>query len=497
MRVKLGKIGESVSQFFDDKNAVADEAAKKSVLPWLVAVALFMESLDMTILNTAVPSIANALEVSPLSMKAALTSYTISLAVFIPISGWIADRFGTRIVFFCAIAIFALSSLFCGFALNMPMLVAGRIAQGVGGALMTPVGRITLVRTFQKSELLQAMNFVAVPALIGPLIGPLAGGIIVTHTHWRMIFFVNLPVALAGLYLVYYYMPNYREEKTVPLDTFGAVLFGSGIALLSYVLEIFGEHTLSLTSELFLLLLSGILLFAYARHASGEEFPLLRMTLFRIRTFRISVVGSLITRLGVGGTPFLLPLLYQIGLGYTPVQSGLLIIPQPLAAMTLKMISPWVLTTFGYRRVLLFNTVMIGAMIMLFATVGLSTPTWLIVVQAAALGFFSSLQYTCMNSLTYSDLSKEQSSAGASIASTVQQMSMSFGVAVASLVTAYFLEGLSHEDSAQMLSGLHRSLIVMGTITVTSALMFRGLREEDGAAVSRHHVKIKKEGIVV
>src|SRR5208283_5358645 len=302
-------------------SATPPSESAKRLLPWLVAVAFFMESLDTTILNTAVPTIAEALGVVPLNMKAALTSYTLSLAVFIPVSGWIADRFGTRTVFTSAIGIFTLGSFLCGVSADMPMLIGARILQGCGGALMMPVGRITMVRTFPKAELVRAMSFVAVPGLIGPLLGPLAGGLIVGYLHWRMIFFVNLPMGLVGMYLVFRHMPNYQSERSDPLDFVGLALFGSGIALLSYVLEIFGEHTLDLKSILFLIGLSALLLLAYGRHALGAEFPLLKLKLFRIRTFRIAVTGSFFTRLGVGGMPFLLPLLYQIGLGYTPVQS--------------------------------------------------------------------------------------------------------------------------------------------------------------------------------
>src|SRR5476651_1553330 len=216
----------------------------KRLLPWLVAVAFFMQSLDTTILNTAVPAIAKAMDITPLNMKSVLASYTLSLAVFIPISGWMADRFGTRRVFASAIGIFTLGSFLCGISNNIHVLVACRILQGCGGAMMVPVGRLTLVRTFAKSELIRAMSFVAIPGLIGPMLGPIAGGLIVGYLHWRMIFFVNLPIGLVGLYLVYKHLPDYREEHIHPLDVVGLILFGSGIALLSYVLEVFGEHTL-------------------------------------------------------------------------------------------------------------------------------------------------------------------------------------------------------------------------------------------------------------
>src|SRR5580693_5975185 len=321
--------------------------ASKRLLPWLVAVAFFMESLDTTILNTAVTAISSALGVAPLSMKAVLASYTLSLAVFIPISGWMADRFGTRRVFASAIGIFTLGSFLCGISGSIELLIACRILQGIGGAMMVPVGRLTLVRTFAKSELIRAMSFVVIPALVAPMLGPIAGGLIVGYLHWRFIFFLNIPIGLAGLILVYLHLPDYREEHTHPLDVVGLILFGSGIALLSYVLEIFGEHTLSPREMTGLLTLSISLLAGYGFHASGLPFPLLQLRLFSIRTFRAAVSGSFFTRLGIGGVPFLLPLLYQVGLGFTPIQSGLLIMPQAIASMSMKAIMPRLLSRIG------------------------------------------------------------------------------------------------------------------------------------------------------
>ena len=237
--------------------------AIKQILPWLVAVSFFMESLDTTILNTAVPTIAEALGVVPLSMKAALTSYTISLAVFIPISGWVADRYGTRLIFGSAIGIFTLGSVLCGMSTNMPILIASRIIQGCGGAMMVPVGRLTLVRTFARNEIIRAIAFVSMPGLIGPLIGPLFGGLIVHYLHWRMIFFVNVPIGLIGLFLVLRLLPDYKAEEKPPLDFVGLILFASGIGLLSYVLEVFGEHTLGSFEIPGLLIVSISLLLAY------------------------------------------------------------------------------------------------------------------------------------------------------------------------------------------------------------------------------------------
>src|SRR3984885_15106153 len=244
-------------------------ASSKRLVPWLIAVAFFMESLDTTILNTAVPTIAAALPVSPLSMKSVLASYTLSLAVFIPISGWMADRFGTRRVFASAIGIFTLGSFLCGISSNIHVMVACRILQGCGGSMMVPVGRLTVVRTFAKSELIRAMSFVAIPGLIAPMLGPIAGGLIVGYLHWRVIFFVNIPIGLAGQILVYLHLPDYRKEQTPPLDVVGLILFGSGVALLSYVLEIFGEHTLSAAEMVGLLVLSFALLAGYGIHGSS------------------------------------------------------------------------------------------------------------------------------------------------------------------------------------------------------------------------------------
>ncbi len=459
-------------------------ATSKRFVPWLIAVAFFMESLDTTILNTAVPTIAEALHVAPLSMKSVLASYTLSLAVFIPISGWMADHFGTRRVFASAIGIFTLGSFLCGISSNIHVLVACRILQGVGGSMMVPVGRLTVVRTFAKSELVRAMSFVAIPALIGPMLGPIAGGLIVGYFQWRIIFFVNIPIGIAGLCMVYLHLPDYREH-TDPLDVAGLILFGSGVALLSYVLEVFGEHTLSAVEILGLLALSILLLASYGFHAKRTEFPMLNLTLFRLRTFRAAVSGSFLTRLGIGGIPFLFPLLYQVGLGFTPIQSGLLMMPQAIAAISLKVTMPRILARFGYRAVLVSNTIIIGLFILLFATIGKGMPVWVIVSEVFFYGFFTSLQYTSMNTLVYADVSEVQESAASSIASTMQQMAISFGVASASLVTAFFVPDRHTSDSAQFIHGIHRAFFVLGGMTLLSTIVFRDLKKGDGDSVSQ------------
>jgi EmrB/QacA subfamily drug resistance transporter len=456
----------------------------KACLPWVVASALFMEQLDSTIVNTAIPAMAASLHVTPLSLKAVVTSYILSLAVGIPVSGWMADRFGTRRVFGAAVGIFTLSSVLCGLAVSAPMLVATRILQGVGAAMMMPVGRLAIIRTFAKSELLVAMNFVIIPALIGPLLGPTVGGLIVHWLSWREIFFVNIPVGLLALAAIQRYMPDYRGESSRPLDLVGLALFGSGTALLSWLLEIFGEHTLDPTSEAVLLVLSFCLLGAYIWHARGAAFPLLRLEVFRVRTFRVSVAGGFVTRLGVGGLPFLLPLLYQLGLGMPAWKSGLLMMPAAIAAMGMKFFSVRILKRFGYRKVLIANTLMIGTTIFVFSRIGPATPIGLIVMLGLAQGFFNSLQFSSMNSMAYADVEAADSSMASTIASTVQQISLSFGLACGSLVTAWFLGGLPQTDQDAVVRALHRAFLTLSGLTIVSTLAFRTLREGDGAAVS-------------
>ena len=351
--------------------------------------------------------------------------------------------------------------------------------------MMVPVGRLTLVRTFAKSELIRTMSFVAIPALIGPMLGPVAGGLIVGYLYWRVIFFINLPIGIAGLVLVYLYLPDYRDPRPHPLDVVGFILFGAGVALLSYVLEIFGEHTLSTVEVLGLLALSLALIAGYAVHAEHTPYPLLQSSLARVRTFRTAVTGSFVTRLGVGGVPFLLPLLYQVGLGFTPIQSGLLIMPQALAAMSVKFVTPLILATLGYRGVLVSNTIIIGFLILAFATVGVGTPMWLIVVQAFGYGAFMSLQFTSMNTLVYADIADAQTSAASSIASTMQQMSISFGVAAAGLCAVFFMPDRVHSDPAAMIHGIHQAFLLLGGFTIVSTIVFAALKSADGGNVSQ------------
>lgn len=463
------------------------------VLPWLVAVGLFMEHLDISILNTAIPVIAADLRTTALSLKAVLTSYTLALAIFIPVSGWVADRYGTRRVFRVAVALFTIGSLLCAVSTNLPMLIASRFVQGVGGSMMVPVGRIALIRAYPRSQMLAMMNYVVIPALIAPLVGPFVGGAIVHVLPWRSIFLVNIPIGIVGWLMIRRYMPDFRDNLVTPLDKLGMLLFGAGIALLSYVLEVFGEHTWPLKEIALMFGASIVLLIAYRLHARHTAHPLLYLRLFVIRTFRIPVVGGFITRLGVGGMPFLLPLLYQVGLGYSPLEAGLLTTPVAVAAIGMKILSRPLLAHFGHRQVLLWNTWLLGGTIMIYALVDASTPVVLIVLLSQLQGFFSSLQFTSMNSLVYADVDDERASEASSIASTAQQLALSFGVATASLVAALFLTDVSQTDRTAYIQGLHRTFLVLGAFTIVSGLMFRGLRRGDGSNVS--HYMLRKEAV--
>jgi len=462
-----------------------DSLLTRRYLPWIVATALFMEQLDSTIVNTGIPAMAASLGVTPLSLKAVVTSYILSLAVSIPVSGWLADRFGSRRIFLFALGMFTVSSVLCGLAPNASLLVAARVPQGVAAAMMMPVGRTAVVRTFPKSDLLRVMNFIIIPALIGPLLGPTVGGLIVHWMSWRDIFFVNVPVGLAALWLGRRFMPDYRSESPPPLDVVGLVLFGSGVALLSWLLEVFGEHSVPPLQIAVLFLLAAALLVAYWWHATQLPFPLLRLGVFKVRTFRISVLGGFVTRLGIGGLPFLLPLLYQLGLGLPAWESGLLMMPAAASAMFMKLMSSRLLRRFGYRQVLVVNTVLIACGIATFSLIGPGTPIWAIVPLGLALGLFNSLQFSSLNTMAYADIDAPDASMASTVASTLQQMSLSFGLAVASLVTAFFLADLPQSDHLAVTRALHHGYLTMAGLTLVSSLAFWGLRKNDGESVSK------------
>jgi len=457
------------------------------LVPWLSAGTLFMESLDTTILTIAIPVIATALGVAPLEMKSVLSYYTLSLALFIPISGWCAERFGARRVLLAAIALFTVSALACGLARGVTTLAACRLLQGAGGALMVPVARILLVRTFPRSKLVAILSLVSIGAIVGPMVGPLTGALIIEAFDWRMIFLVHVPIGAAGLYLVARYLPDVRVAAAPRLDMMGFVLFGTSLALLSYVLEGIDEHRFSPIGNALLIAVSILLFAGYRRHAARIRHPILRLELLRIRSLRITVVGMFCTRIAFGGLPFLIVLLYQVGFGYSPITSGLLTLPQPIAAVLCKMWIPKILARYGHRTTFVAVTLLAAAVIFAFATVERSTPLWIPLALAACVGFCASLMATGLATLAYADVAETDTNMVATIVSTLQQLSISFGVVTAALIATLSIGDRAHASNDAVVSGLHHGLLGLGIFTLISTLTFTRLDPTDGLAVSGYH----------
>lgn len=456
------------------------------LVPWLAAVALFMESLDTTILTTAIPVMARALGVMPLDMKSLLSCYTLSLALFIPISGWCSDRFGSRRVFLAAIALFTASSLACGLVDGVGALVACRLLQGVGGAMMVPVIRIVLVRSVPKPDLVAVLSMVAIGAIVGPMVGPLTGAVIVKTTSWRMIFFVNVPIGVLGMVLVAKRLPDFRAAVVPRLDLLGFLLFGSSLALLSFVLEGLAEHRFSPFGNTALIAVSVALFAGYRRHAASTLHPILQLDLLRVRSLRITVVGMFCTRIAFGGLPFLIALLYQVGFGYSPIKSGLLTLPQPLAAILCKTWIPALLARFGHRTTFIAVTLFASAAIFAFSTIGPATPIWIPLVLVACVGCCASITATGLATLAYADVATNDTSMVATIVSTLQQLSVSFGVVVGGLIAALTISDRASAPREAIASGLHNGLVGLGVFTVVSTFAFAQLHSTDGIQVSKY-----------
>src|SRR5690606_14688414 len=346
-------------------------SSTKKMLPFILATAIFMQMLDSTILNTSLPSIARDLNESPLDMQTAIISYVLTLALFMPVSGFLADKFGTRRVFIFSIVVFSLGSLFCAMSQDLTQLVISRVVQGIGGSLMTPVGRLALLKTYDKNELVKAMNYAIIPALIGPVLGPLVGGYMVDYLSWHWIFLINLPIGIVGIVMSLKHMPDYRSD-TIKFDFKGFIIFASASLLLSVALESFG-NTSHTTLVLLVFTLGFVMIYYYYKHAKKAENPIFPLNLFQVRTFRVGILGNLATRLGISSIPLLLPLMIQIAYGESAVISGWIVAPMALTAMFGKSFVLKVLNRFGYRRTLMGNTFIIGLLICCLGIPGITS----------------------------------------------------------------------------------------------------------------------------
>lgn len=452
------------------------------IVPLIVACALFMENMDSTVITTALPAIAHDLSVDPIALKLALTAYLLSLAVFIPISGWMADRYGARTIFRAAIIVFTLGSAACGFAQGLGDLVFYRIIQGLGGAMMVPVGRLVVLRTIPKHELVAALTWLVIPALFGPMLGPPIGGFITTFFHWRWIFWINIPIGILGLILASRYIENVREKNPPPLDKLGFVLSGVGLTGVAFGLTTFGQSLLSPFVAASILVVGAAFTYAFVLHARRIKAPLMNLKLLRLHTFRASVVGGSLFRIGIGAMAFLLPLLFQIGFGMTPFQSGLLTFWGAVGAMLLRPTTPFILRRFGFKRVILLNAFIAGVFIIAPAFFTPTTPHLIIGGVILVGGFFRALQFSSVNSLAFADLENKQMSQGTSITSVAQQLSIAAGVAIAAIVldATRYVRG----DLAIVAEDFAPAFVLVGIIAMCSALFFIGLPKNAGASLT-------------
>ncbi|UDJ82493.1 multidrug transporter subunit MdtD [Kosakonia oryzae] len=451
------------------------KARSMAGLPWIAAMAFFMQALDATILNTALPAIAQSLGRSPLAMQSTIISYTLTVAMLIPMSGWLADRFGTRRVFMLAVSLFTLGSLACALSNSLPMLVIFRVIQGIGGAMMMPVARLALLRAYPRSELLPVLNFVTMPGLVGPILGPVLGGVLVTWASWHWIFLINIPIGIAGLFYARKYMPNFTTPRR-SFDMGGFFLFGLSLVLFSSGMELFGEKLVA-SWIAFAIILSGLgLLWAYVHHARRHPAPLISLNLFNTRTFSVGIAGNIASRLGTGCVPFLMPLMLQVGFGYPALIAGCMMAPTALGSILAKSTVTQILRWFGYRKTLVGITLFIGLMIAQFALQTPAMAVWMLVLPLFILGMAMSTQFTSMNTITLADLTDENASSGNSVLAVTQQLSISLGVAVSAAVLRFY-EGF---DSINTVEQFHYTFITMGAITLLSALVFMLLKAKDG-----------------
>ena len=456
----------------------------KRLLPWVVTIAIFMQTLDGTILNTALPAMARDLGESPLRMQSAVIAYILTAALFIPASGWLADRFGTRRAFLAAIALFSLGSLLCALSPSLPWLVAARVVQGIGGALLLPVGRLTILRAFPRSELLKVLSFVTIPGLVGQLAGPPLGGWLVEIATWHWVFLINLPVGVLGVFAALRYMPDLRATGQ-RFDWPGFAMFSLGLVMVSLGLQGLGERAFSAALSILLAIGGLASMAAYWVHAARSENALFGLALFRIPTFSVGILGNLFARLGSGAMPFLTPLFLQVGLGYAPSVAGLTMVPTVIGAILIKFVAERVIRHFGYRLVLVVNTLLLGGFIAGFALVDRGTPHGAILAYLGLFGICNSMQFTAMNTLTLGDLDSTRASSGNSLLSVVIQVSMSLGVAAAGALLAAFATPVvipiaSDVGPSNVVRTFHATYLCMGALSALAAGIFFQLGRHEG-----------------
>jgi EmrB/QacA subfamily drug resistance transporter len=460
------------------------------ITPLIVACALFMENLDSTIVSTSLPVIAADLHQDPISLKLSMTSYLLAQAVFIPASGWAADRFGARTVFRAAIFVFVVGSILCGLSSTLPQFVAARIVQGCGGAMMAPVGRLALMRSVERSELVRALAWLTIPALVGPMLGPPVGGFISTYFHWRWNFWINVPIGLVGMVLVSLYIGEFREERPAKFDARGFALSAISLSSLIFGLTVLGRGFIPLPGAGALILFGLVGLLLYIRHARTATNPILDLNLFRVRTYRAAVIGGSLFRIGAGATPFLLPLMLQLGFGMSPFESGLTTFVSTAGALIMKATAASVLQKFGFRGVLLVNGVLSSLSLAAVGLFGPDSPHALLMAALFIGGFFRSLQFTAMNALAYADIAPEQLSKATSFYAVAQQLALSAGVTAAAgaLETARAFSG-----GALGAAQFPPAFFAVALVSAAALLAFLPLAKDAGAHLSGHRENIKDD----
>ncbi|TCT08085.1 DHA2 family efflux MFS transporter permease subunit [Aquabacter spiritensis] len=457
------------------------------LIPLIVACALFMEQVDSTVISTSLPAIADSLNEDPVSLKLALTSYLLSLAVFIPASGWAADRYGARTVFRSAIVIFTLGSVLCGLSTSLMDFVLYRAIQGMGGAMMVPVGRLVILRSIPKAELVSALAWLTVPALIGPVLGPVIGGFITTYFDWRLIFFINVPIGILGVILATRFIENVREEDVPPLDLHGLVLSGVGLSGLVFGLAVMGEEMVPFWVAAAITGIGAVTFGFYIAHARRTPNAVLDLGLLRIATFRVGIIGASIFRIGIGAIPFLLPLMLQVSFGLSPLASGLLTFASSAGAMVMKATAAPIIRRFGFRRVLVFNSLLSAAFIAANAAFTPETPHLVITTVLLIGGFFRSLEFTALNAIAYADVDQHDMSRATSFVSVAQQISISLGVAVAGMVLET-MRGLRGSEDL-LLSDFTPAFLIVAAISATSIFSFLQLSKDAGAEMAGRKAK--------